>query len=376
MSNRPEKKPSLEHRSNSVFSIVIPSWHGIDLLLQCLDSVFAQRFTATPLSYDIYIVDNGSTQNERRQLLQAFQVVEPDCFEKEAIIFSTEKSRRIDGQDESWIHLICNADNLGFSVAVNQGIQASNGDFVVLLNNDIVLEPYFLQNIFDAFQKHPDWLHAATKIRQFHHRERLDDAGNTLLVTGRAVKIGYGEMDAGQYDAPRVIFSASGAAAVYRRNFFDIVGTFDESFFAYLEDVDIGYRARRMGYACGWIPTAVSYHIGSASTGSMKNAFTARLLAQNQVNLHLKNTPFSLMLLLGIPFFAVLCWQGIQFFRQGKEVGVAFLQGLRLQSKQLRDMLQKRREMKNKSRQTTPELLRELIVLGMQYQESRRKRLR
>jgi GT2 family glycosyltransferase len=93
----------------------------------------------------------------------------------------------------------------------------------------------------------------------------IDGAGDVLRWSGVVMPRGRGERDAGQYDAPAEVFSACGGAALYRRAALAEVGPFDEAFFAQMEDVDWGFRARLKGYGCRYVPTAVAYHAGSAS---------------------------------------------------------------------------------------------------------------
>ena len=349
-------------------SFVIPVWNQYALLLACLESIirqvgFSEQAQADPLghakgegagttqAFEIILVDNGSREEEKALLKQ-----------------NTDKLRRV--------RLMELPQNTGFSHAVNLGIEAAQGEIVVLLNSDVVLDVHFTQAVMRAMDAHVDWLHAATRMRQFHHRERLDDAGNLLLTSGRAVKLGYGEVDSDQYPSGSFVFSACGGAAVYRKAFFAQVGTFDEDFFAYLEDVDLGFRAQRQSLLCGWIPEAVSYHIGSASTGSMKNTFTVRLQARNQLGMLVKNLPASLWLLLGIPILGTMLAQGVKYAMNRNGNGRAYLKGFFEALRMLPTYMNKRKAAMPGWKQPTCELLRQMRGADILYRKSRRHRMR
>ncbi len=342
-------------------SFVIPAWNHYDLLLQCLHSI--DRVSGGGV--EVVVVDNGSDAGERALLLDGAvwsgRVV-PELSREKSFV-------------DKRIRFIPLSVNTGFSHAVNVGIRAASGDLIILLNNDILLEPDFIPAVRRAMAEHPDWLHAATKIRQFHHPERLDDAGNFVLPTGRAVKLGYAEVDQGQYGRDLSVFSACGAAAVYRRAFFEQVGFFDEDFFAYLEDVDLGFRAQRMGLPCGWIPEAVTLHIGSATTGSMKNTFTVRLLARNQVGMLVKNLPGALWLLLGIPIGATMAAQWLRFGMMRNGNGRAYLSGFLESMKRIGIMRKKRKAAKAGWKQPTYVLLGQLAEAGRLYRRSKANRV-
>ncbi|MCK5069702.1 MAG: glycosyltransferase family 2 protein, partial [Desulfocapsa sp.] len=111
------------------------------------------------------------------------------------------------------------------------------------------------------------------------------------------------ETDGNYYNTARQVFGACAGAALYRRGFFEELGSFDEDFFAYLEDVDLNLRANSRGKKCWYVPKARVYHIGSATTGSKINDFTVSLSTRNNFCIIVKNYPFSLLL----RFFPVIC---------------------------------------------------------------------
>jgi GT2 family glycosyltransferase len=130
----------------------------------------------------------------------------------------------------------------------------------------------------------------------YYHRQTIDGAGDVFRWTAKGWRRGKGERDRGQYDAPQAIFGACGGAAIYRRNVFEEVGGFDEDFFAFYEDVDWNLRAQLRGFSCRYVPTAVAYHMGSATIGRGFTDFTCYHLWRNVVWIIAKNLPVGALL--------------------------------------------------------------------------------
>ncbi len=182
-------------------------------------------------------------------------------------------------------------ENVGVAAALNRGLEACAGsEYVALLNNDLELEPDYLARLADALDRHPGAASATGKMLDFHDRERLDGAGDLFMWSGAATHRGYGERDDGRYDQAEAVFSPCAGAAVYRRCAFDVVGGFDEDFFAYLEDVDWGLRAQLAGFSARYEPGAVAYHMGGATTGGDRRRYDA-LLRRNQIWIVVKDYP-------------------------------------------------------------------------------------
>jgi GT2 family glycosyltransferase len=165
---------------------------------------------------------------------------------------------------------------------------------VALLNNDTEAHPQWLEELVAAMEANPDVGFAASKMLDFRDRTLIDSIGDGLTWYLRPYKIGCRERDRGQHDAPQRVFSACAGAAIYRREAFDTVGLFDETFFAYLEDVDWSFRAQLAGFPCLAVPRAVVYHIGSATSGR-ESPFVQYLTHRNRVYLLAKNVPLSLL---------------------------------------------------------------------------------
>lgn len=239
-------------------SVVIPNYNGLVYLKQCLRSLEEQTYK----DFEIIVVDNGSSEEGLTECMQEFQKVK-------------------------WI---LRAQNGGFSVAVNHGITASSGEFVILLNNDTTADKEFVSNLVLSMEKHPDAFSVQALMVSMKDNEIVDDAGDLFTLFGWAYARGKGKKTL-SYSKPVKIFSSCAGGAIYRKTVFDVIGLFDENHFAYLEDVDIGYRAKLYGYKNYFEPSAVVKHAGSASSGSRYNEFKIRLAAKNSIYLIYKNQP-------------------------------------------------------------------------------------
>lgn len=249
-------------------TIIIPHFNGKESLKKCINSLKKQEFP----SKEIIVIDNASSDDSTDYLKKNH----PD------------------------IRLIENKTNRGYAAAVNQGIRSSKSEYILLLNNDVYLEKDSIQHLLNCIQTDKNIFGVSARIIQYHNPEKMDDAGDEYTLLGWTKRVGYGKSP-DKYNFKREIFSACAAAAIYRRSILEKIGYLDENFFAYLEDVDISYRARINGYKCFYTPQAVAYHVGSATTGSRYNAFKIKLAARNNIFLLYKNMP-GLQLLLNLPF--------------------------------------------------------------------------
>ena len=279
-------------------SIVIPNYNGKHFLEDCLKSLFVQDLK----DQEVIVVDNGSVDGSLEYL---------DTFPGVRVI-SLDK-------------------NYGFCHAVNVGIQVAQSDYVILLNNDTQVDPKFSSELLKAIQSDEKIFSCASKMIQFHDRSRIDDTGDYYCALGWAFGRGKGRSAEG-YNQPAKVFAACGGAAIYRKKMLDSLGYFDERHFAYLEDIDIGYRAKIHGYKNVYAPKAIVYHVGSGSSGSTHNAFKVKLSSRNSVYLAYKNMPF-LQMILNSPF--LLLGHGIKwlFFLKkglGKEYASGIKEGIAL----------------------------------------------
>lgn len=275
-------------------SVIIPNYNGIAYL----DGVFASLERQTMADFEVILVDNGSTDGSAAFIAANYP----------------------------WVHIIELPENFGFCRAVNEGIRASRAPYVLLLNNDIEAEPDFLEEMAAALHRHKNAFSCAARMIQFHDRDRLDDAGNYYCALGWAFARGKGR-DIHAYEKEEKIFASCAGAAIYRKKILDKIGCFDEEHFAYLEDTDIGYRARIFGYENWYAPKAVVYHVGSGTSGSRYNQFKTRYSSRNNVYLIYKNMPF-LQLLLNLPFLLAGFGVKILFFAL-KGLGKEYVAGIK-----------------------------------------------
>ncbi len=250
-------------------TVIIPNYNGIQYIRDCLDSLKAQTMEA-----DIIVVDNASTDG------------------------SAEVAKEYDGV--SFIQL---SENFGFCRAVNEGIAATKTKYLILLNNDTKADPAFVEELYKAIDAHDDTFSVASKMLQMNAPDKIDSAGDLYCALGWAFSLGK-DRKASKYDREAVIFSACGGAAIYRKEYFEQIGYFDELHFTYLEDVDVGYRARIMGFVNRYTPRAIVYHAGSGTTGSRYNPFKVRLASRNSWYVIYKNMP-TLQIILNLPFFLI-----------------------------------------------------------------------
>ncbi len=252
-------------------TVVIPNLNGAGWLKDSIESIWAQ----TMEDLELIVVDNGST-DESLAIAQSYQ-------------------------GRPGYTLIQNDTNTGFSHAVNQGIRAAKGEYVALFNNDAFAEPDWLENLIAAAEQDKRIFAVSSLMIRHFERELADDAGDYVTLLGFACKRGDG-MKASRYQKPGRVFSACGGAALYRKSILDVIGLFDETFFAYYEDVDISWRANSLGYKNVYCPTARCYHICGATTGAVRyNPFKSIQSGRNSILLPYKNMPI-LMLLLNLPF--------------------------------------------------------------------------
>lgn len=186
--------------------------------------------------------------------------------------------------------------NVGVAAAFNVAVAAARGELVALLNNDLELEADWLERLVAGIDRHPDAGSVAGKTLNYWRREELDGAGDVFTLSATAHRRGVGVRDAGQYEREEEVFAPSAGAALYRAAALTDVGPFDESFTAYLEDVDWGLRAQLAGYRAWYVPSAVAYHMGSRTTGGDASALYYGLLRRNTIAVLVKDVPLAFAL--------------------------------------------------------------------------------
>ncbi len=156
--------------------------------------------------------------------------------------------------------------NEGVSRALNRGIRAARGEYVVLLNNDVELSSGWLARLLVDLDATEAWF-ATGKLLNFTERQQIDGAGDAVCRGGTAWRLGHGKADGPLFADSRLTYFPSATATLFRRDFFEKVGFYDEAFFAYLEDVDLGFRAAIEDTPGCYVPEAVAYHISGETAG-------------------------------------------------------------------------------------------------------------
>ena len=263
---------------NPLITIVVVNWNGYPYLEECLQSLERQTWPET----EIILVDNGSSD-------QSVDIVER---------WSEEKRVRLIQLDE----------NKGFTVANNMAFRIARGEWIALLNNDAVAEPDWLEKLVSAGNPPEKLGMVGGKILNYHQRNLIDKVGHLIYPDGQNRGRGTGQVDRGQFDREEEILWPDGCACLYHRQLLDETGGFDDDFFAYGDDADLGLRARLLGWRAWYVPEAVVYHRHSSTAGAF-SPLKIMLVERNRVLLAIKNFP--ILLLLQNPYWTVLryFWQ-------------------------------------------------------------------
>ena len=273
-------------------TVVIPNYNGLRFMEPCMSALSAQTYT----DFCVLIVDNGSTDGSVEWLSSADMP-----FPVRSIFLK---------------------ENTGFAGASNVGIEYADSELILLLNNDTEPKPSFIENLVRAFDEDRQGrlFAASPRMIQLYHKELLDDAGDGYNLFSWGFQRGVGRpVDEPKFARRTRVFSACAGASMYRKELLSriaIQGTvsyeglygerytcreyFDTKHFAYLEDMDLSFRAGSEGYDIYYIPDAEVYHVGSGTSGSKYNSFKVRLAARNNIWLCWKNMPL-LMLILNLP---------------------------------------------------------------------------
>ncbi len=251
-------------------AVVIPSWNSLGLLPRCLSSLREQGVELEPL-----VVDNGSSDGTLAYL------------EREGVPY------------------LSLPRNVGFAAAVNLGAAQVSAAAILALNADTALEPACIARLLEGLERDPVLGGVQPRILQLEGdadalpssaKARLYSAGQALTADGRAIEEGAGEQQPAHLPEGHEVFGVCGAACLLRRQLFDDLGGYDETYFAFYEDVDLNVRARIAGWRFAYVPEAVVWHVGNASWSAgfaHPNAENARLVARNRLATQVKFMPLA-----------------------------------------------------------------------------------
>ena len=252
----------------SLVSIVIPNYNGRHLLDDCLSSLLNQKYP----KIEIILVDNGSSDNSVSYVKNNFPQVK----------------------------ILPLGHNFGFAAGCNAGIRVASGKYLLVINNDTWSSPDLIDELVNTMESNLQIGMVAPKILNFFNRKEIDSIGVGIFFDGTSKGNLRFKIDNGSFDISHEILCPSGCAAFYKMEMFNDIGLFDEDFFAYCEDTDLGLRGQLAGWKGYYNPKAIVYHkySGTAKPFSDKKVYCVE---RNRIWLLFKNFPFFLIFL--SPFF-------------------------------------------------------------------------
>ena len=276
-------------------SVVTPNYNGVKFLKNYFNSLNQD----SEFIGEVIIIDNGSDDS-------SLEYIQENSFNFIVVV-------------------IKNDENLGFAPAVNQGILKSGYDYIFSLNNDTEIERGSIKAMLDLIQE-DGVFSVQAKMLQATNKQLIDDAGDEYNLLAWTKKIGENQ-NSDNYLEVFEIFSSCAGAALYKKSVLEEIGSFDDNFFAYMEDVDLAIRSQIYGYRNLLCPDAIVYHIGSATSGSRYNEFKVKIAARNNVWTVYKNLPIPLKIINFIFLFLGFLIKYIFFLKKG--FGSIYLSGLK-----------------------------------------------
>ena len=291
----------------TIVSAIILNYNGQDYVGEAVQSLLDQDLSGV----EVLVVDNGSADGSDAEVERRF-------------------GRRV--------RLLRTGRNLGYGAGNNVGLREARGRHLILLNNDAVATPSFARRMVEAAEGDPGIGMVAARVFDYARRDVLDTAGHLLYPDGLNRGRGRLEEDRGQYDRCRTALFPSGAAALYTRRMLDDIGLFDERFFLYGDDAELGLRGRAAGWRCAFAPDAIAYHRYSRSAGAY-SSLKAFYVERNRVLVLFRLFPFSLIAIspaytavrIALQAWGALTGRGAAG-RLAKEAGVLHLAGVALRA--------------------------------------------
>lgn len=306
-------------------SIIIVSWNSAIYLPRCLTSLSQQTFK----DFEVILVDNGSNDNTLLGLEEQY----PSLY----------------------LYIKKLNSNSGFAAANNIGAHLAHRQWIVLLNADAFPEPEWLESLLQAAKENPGYTIFASRQLQANARELLDGAGDAYHITGLAWRQAYNQPATKHGLQKAEVFSACPTAALYSREAFLNIGGFDEDYFSYFEDVDLGFRLRLNGLKCLYVPKAVVHHVGSASTGK-RSDFSVYYGYRNMIWTFVKDMPSPLFWLFLPLHIGTLIFFVIYLSLRGQ--GEVIIKAIKDAISGLPRMIEKRKVIQKNRRVKSSELLK------------------
>jgi GT2 family glycosyltransferase len=277
--------------NSPLVSVIIVNWNGIEYLPECLDSLKEQSCT----DFETIVVDNGSRDGSLELLKESYP----------------------------WVQVVPLPDNTGFAYGNNAGLAASSGKYIVTLNNDTRVEREWLAELIAPVVAHEEVGMVASRICSWDEPDRIDSLGVAIchdgMSRGSRRRCRYSELT---LDSNENVLFPSACAGLYRREMLDTIGFFDDDFFAYCEDTDLGLRGRLAGWSSVLARDAVVYHRYSRSGGEF-SPFKLYLVERNHFWAALKSFPTGMLLVL--PFWTMIRYLvQVQLVLRSKGAGAQF----------------------------------------------------
>ncbi len=311
---------------NIVCTVIIVTWNCWDHLFRCIDGLEQQ----TCRGFRIVVIDNGDATNEQIERLQGINRL---TYQK-------------------------SATNLGFGAGNNRGLElAQDADWVILLNPDTLPAPDWLEKMMAAAVLNADFEVFGSRLLQADNPAVLDGEGDCYHISGFAWRSGMGLPARSKHIEPWEVFSPCAGAALYKVDALKQVGGFDEDFFCYMEDIDLGFRLRLAGYRCLTVPDAEVLHVGSATTGK-RSPFYVYYGQRNLVWAYVKNMP-GILFWLFLPLHVAINIAGVLRYSLTGRFKVV-LRAKHDAIKALPEMWHKRREIQKARRVSLTEILKAL----------------
>jgi GT2 family glycosyltransferase len=307
-----KSKPNVEmarstrsrHHENPSVVVVVLHWGSSKDTIECLQSLYNTNYD--PLA--ILIIDNSSENDPVSSITP--QINAPKTFSFERL--TREESEITTPHLTQGITIITNEENYGFAEGNNIGIRVAlkmNPDYILLLNNDIVVDPSFLTELVVTCENNPDIGAAQPKLLKRSDPRYIDSVGQKLYSDGAIRDIWFGKKDDGRFDTVHEIFGACAAAEIIKKHVLDDVGLFDPDFFLIFEDVDLSWRIRLAGYKVILVPTSLAYHNRGVS-GNL-SATTRYYQSRNKLYVILKYFPLRYIVM----FLPSYMYMLLQFIR-------------------------------------------------------------